>query len=135
MMENISMNKILATAFAFLLTVGAFTINSVMAGNPPAPVNATLTCADAKSDVSLQLKVKNQGPDAVPAGNYINYSFKISTNGPTKSGSYKLEAPLEVGQTTTIIVTPVQHWNPPAQQCSATQGALSNAARKLINPF
>ncbi len=128
------MKKILATAFAFLLTIGAFTINSVMAGNPPAPVNATLTCADAKSDVSLQLKVKNQGPDVIPAGNYINYSYKTSANGPTKSGSYKLEAPLEVGQTTTIIVTPVQHWNPPAQQCSAKPNALSNNAGKLNLP-
>lgn len=113
------MKKILATAFAFLLTVGAFAIPAVMAVNPPAPVNATFTCSDGNSDVSLAVKIRNQGPDVIPTNTLISYTYKTSLTGPTKNGTYRPDSPIPVNGVRDIFVTPTTHWFPTVKQCSA----------------
>lgn len=114
--------KALALLFAMLLTVGALTAPRAIAGGPalePAPVAATLDCAHGSSDVSLQIAVTNQGPDDIPAGTTITYTYKTSANGPAKSGSHKLTQTLKKNSSISFDVMPVQDWTTPFYQCTA----------------
>ena len=114
--------KALSLLFAILLMVGALTAPAALAGKsmPAAPApTATLDCAHASSDVSLQIAITNQGPDDLPAGTTITYQYRNSVNGPLKSGSHKLAGTLKKGASISFDVMPVQDWTTPFYQCNA----------------
>lgn len=114
--------KALSLLFAMLLMVGAMTAPAAFAGGPtpaPVPVTAALDCAHGSSDVSLQIAITNQGPDDIPAGTTITYTYKTSANGPAKSGSHKLTQTLKKGSSLSFDVMPVQDWTTPFYQCTA----------------
>src|SRR5215210_5800408 len=100
------MKKGLTFVFAMLLMIGAVAAPSAMA-DPPASrlLKPTLVCGDGNSDVSLQVRIYNQGPGDIPANSTISYSYKTSANGPVKSGSYKMDGPIPQGQSRTITVS------------------------------
>lgn len=113
--------KALALLFAMLLTVGALTAPRAIAGGTTTALapTAALDCAHASSDVSLQIAITNQGPDDIPAGTTITYTYKSSANGPVKSGTHKLTQTLEKGKSLSFDVIPVQDWTTPFYQCTA----------------
>jgi hypothetical protein len=125
-LERSEMKKGIAFVFAALLLFGAVSIPSAVAD----PLNSNLltpklTCSDGNSDVSLHFRVRNMGPGTVAAGTTILYSYRTSASGPMKKGSYKIDAPIPVGESRTFPISPLAHWNPPIQQCTATVFTLT----------
>lgn len=118
--------KSIVTVLAILLMVGALATPTVLgertstaaAATTTAP-KATLDCWNGNSDVSLMINVKNQGPDDLPAGTTITYSYTKAARSPFKKGSYKLDSMLKVGESRSFLVSPLQDWNPGIYQCSA----------------
>ena len=117
--------KGIVTVLAILLMVGALATPTVL-GDPTSTTvtaatapKATLDCWNGNSDVSLMINVKNQGPDDLPAGTTITYSYTKAARSPFKKGSYKLDSMLKVGESRSFLVSPLQDWNPGIYQCSA----------------
>lgn len=114
--------KGLASIFAALLTLCGHGVPSTPAHQQPltslAPV-AMLNCWNDSVDVSLQISIRNQGPDDLPAGTLIAYSYQMSAGGVVKNGSYKIDATLKSGETRSFLVSPLQSWYPPIYQCRA----------------
>lgn len=110
-----------ASALLILLTTAfpGVPATFAVAATPEPAYDSALACWNSSVDVSLQISVRNQGPDDIPQGTTIAYTYKLSPKGAVKSGSYKLDAPLRAGETRSFLVSPLQSWYPPIYECSA----------------
>jgi hypothetical protein len=119
-----------APVFAVLLAAGVMVTHATPA-NPKAagPVfDAVLDCRNESAEVSLQISIRNQGPDDLPAGTTIAYSYSMSEGGAVKNGSYRLDAVLGVGESRSFLVSPLQSWYPPIYRCRARVFRLKKSA-------
>ncbi len=101
--------------FVVLLALGALATVTVPA-DPP--TGATLTCAKGNSDVALILHVKNTGPDDVPSGRRIRYSYKKCASCPALKGTYTLTSALAAGEAVNVHIN--TNWQTPVYSCTAS---------------
>jgi hypothetical protein len=87
------------------------------------PPKSKLSCQKANSRAELRLAIRNNGPDDLPAGERVIYSYKATTMGQPTTGEYTLTAPLPKGKSVVIVATDPKTgkatpWNTPVEDCT-----------------
>jgi hypothetical protein len=84
---------------------------------------STFSCRKLESDVALQLKVTNNGPDAVKNGTVVHYFYVTPTTpkGHTETGSYTLDHKVKKGET--FVITINANWRARLFSCGVCSGA------------
>jgi hypothetical protein len=79
---------------------------------------STFSCIKTDSDVALELKVTNNGPDAVSNCKTVHYFYKTSANGQAIRGTYTLTRKVKKGETFKILISP--SWQTPVVSCGVS---------------
>jgi hypothetical protein len=79
---------------------------------------STFSCTKTASDVALELKVTNNGPDAVSNGTKVYYFYKTSARATHKKGNYTLTRKVKKGETFKIVISP--SWQTPVVSCGVS---------------
>ena len=96
---------------------------------------STFSCAKTTSDVALQLRVTNKGPDAVSSGKKVYYFYTTSATGAPIYGTYTLDRKVKKGETFVITINPA--WQTLVYSCGVSlkpyrnQNALKRADKLL----
>ena len=88
--------------------------------SPQAQAGSTFSCIKTESDVALELRVTNKGPDAVSKGKRVYYQYKTSANANANAirGTYTLTRNVNMGETFKIVISAA--WQTKVYSCNVS---------------